>query len=118
VLDQLSSYVNDLAAVELRARAKVLADYPYRAMDSVSRAYGLLRYCWLIDEDDAVEALLTLRFGVEMGLFGELTHKMIEQALTYSLSAHLQGVLRGNLHIEDLKRARALMVRKHLKCSH
>ena len=114
LLYEFEVFVREVVDCELRARRKLLADSPYRPLNLVSRAYGALKYSWLLDEDEAFDRLMTLRFGLQLGIFEYLTFERLELAITYSCNSHLQQVLQEALSTEDLNRARALLVRKNI----
>ena len=114
LLHEFEVFIREVVNSEFRARRKLLADSPHRPLNLISRAYGVLKYCWLLDEDEAFDRLMTLRFGVQLGLFEYLTFEMIELAIAYSGNGHLQQVLKESLGTEDLNRARAMIVRKNI----
>lgn len=114
LLHEFEVFVREVVDCEMRARRKLLADTPHRPLNLISRAYGALRYCWLLDEDEAFDRLMTLRFGLQLGLFEYLTFEKLELAIAYSGNSHLHQVLQEPLGTEDLNRARALLVRKNI----
>lgn len=90
IIENFTSFIRDLEEQELKARQKLLADHPHRIIDHISRSYGLLKYCHLIDEDDARNCILTLRTGVSLGMFEHLSKEKLEEAYTFSKDAHLE----------------------------
>ena len=114
LLHEFEVFVREVVDSEFRARRKLMADTPHRPINLISRAYGALKYCFLLDEDEAFDRLMTLRFGLHLGLFEYLTFEMLELAIAYSGNAHLQEVLHEPLGTEELNRARAMMVRKNI----
>ncbi|MCM8529782.1 MAG: hypothetical protein NE330_01360 [Lentisphaeraceae bacterium] len=114
IISSFKSFINDIIDAETRSRVKLMADSPHRIQNLVSRAYGTLKYNFMLDEGEAFDLLMTLRLGLQLGLFENLEFKQVEEALTCSGNAHLQSVVQELLSTEDLNKTRASMVRKKI----
>jgi len=115
IVEEFQSFVEEAVAAEKLARQKLQADFPERLEDHISRAYGLLKYCRLIDEEDARNCLLTLRCGVLLGFFDHLAIGDLEYAYTFSKDAHLEVLLgKQSLPPAEIDKERATFLKKVL----
>jgi protein arginine kinase len=114
VLKEFNEYVKDIVNVELMARRKLLADYPQRILNHVSRAFGLLKSSWILSEDEAYDNLMILRTGVLMGAFEKVTIETVNTLVLFAGDAHLQSTMGGSLMPEELDMARAEIFKEKL----
>ena len=113
-IKDFEGFVADVIQAELTARRKILADLPQRILNHVGRAYGLLKSSWILPEEEAFDCLMTLRTGINMGLFDKLDLETLNDLIIYTGDAHLQNSLGRDLMPEDLDIARAEFFKKKL----
>lgn len=105
--------VNGVVERERRARADIRHDGECVLKDRIGRALGIAREACLLEDDEAVDLLSSLRLGVSTGLLGGYTLEQLNELLITSQSAHLelreghrQGDLALSMERADLFRAR------------
>ena len=113
-LKEFEEFVRDIIDAELMARRKILADFPQRILNHISRAYGLLKSSWILSEDEAYDNLMILRTGVLMGVFEKIDIETVNKLVVFTGDAHLQNIMGGNLMPEELDMARAEIFKEKL----
>ena len=97
---------------ERKAREKVLKNARQELTDKIQRAHGILTHATMLDVDEFLNLSSALRLGIECNLFNPTTPALLN-ALTLSvLPAHLQTYHKKPLDDDELRTARANMVRK------
>jgi protein arginine kinase len=98
-----------------RASRNVLRERRERLLDDrIFRALGLLQNVRLLGLDEAMKLLSRVRLGVHMGRITAIEAPAIDQLLTQIQAAHVQETAGEQLAAEELKEARADLVRKAL----
>ncbi|MDX9978643.1 MAG: ATP--guanido phosphotransferase [Lentisphaeria bacterium] len=90
ILANLEHYVRSLVWAEENARKDLVRRQKDLLYDHVGRAYAIVRYAYCLTSKEALDCFSALRFGVELGLFGNLTHDIIQQLCRELPSGHLQ----------------------------
>lgn len=115
ILEQLQQLVLQIIQEERNCRAVLWSHDELRLVDKAFRAYGILSYADLLEEDEAIALASDLRFGIDQGVLGE--NPLVHPAMLAVLEpTYLQALHEGQtLSDEELLQQRAQAVRKLLK---
>ena len=90
ILDRLGKVIAEIAKHEQNARATLLEKNPRMVYDHVGRAYGILANAQTITSKETMNLLSMLSLGIDLGLFEDLSHAMIDRIFMDTQPAHLQ----------------------------
>lgn len=116
IVQRLHLVVEDLVRREEGARRHLFERQREAVEDELWRAYGLLTHARIITSQEAVALLSKLRFGIDRGYFGNLTHSALNHLIIDVQPGHLQVAGGGgevNVHRRDVMRAE--MLRRRLQ---
>jgi protein arginine kinase len=99
---------------ERKAREKVLKEARPELTDKIQRAFGILTYATMLDVDEFLNLSSALRLGIECNLFNPITVPQLNKLTLCILPAHLQTYHKKALSDDELRVARADMVKKFL----
>ncbi len=91
IIARISSVTGKVRAQERNMRQELLQNDKYTLLDKVSRAYGLLRHCYMLSSGEALAALSWLRLGIDLGMFEHLDMTVIDRLTMLTGTAHLSG---------------------------
>ena len=114
ILRRLNTVIGQIIDNEKKARDFLLAGRRNFLLNLVGRAYGLLKNSYLITSSEALEALSSLRLGVDMGMFRELTIHTVNELFLLVQSSHLQKYEEKTLKADERDVVRAELLRKQL----
>jgi len=115
ILERLERVIGQVATHESNARGKLLEDDPEMVADKIGRAYGVLRYAWVIDSKEALNHLSLLRLGGDLDFFPEGTVEQCDALLMEIQPAHLQMHAGRKLDPEERDAMRAEIIRSRLQ---
>lgn len=115
IIGQLERVISDVRDQERNARLKLVQDDPQMVADKISRAYGLLKYAYIIDSKEALTHLSLVRLGSNMGCFPEETIRLCDTLLMDIEPAHLQHHAKRKLTPEERDILRAEIIRDRLQ---
>jgi protein arginine kinase len=115
IIDRLHSVISQLIVHEKNSRAMLVEHNKYKLLNHVGRAYGKLRHSYLINFEEALNALSALRIGVDMHMFSSLSVALVNELLVKVSPAHLQLTSGGGLSDDELAVKRAELIRETLK---
>lgn len=90
ILLRLQQVVSQLILSERDARSKLLEKQKRNLLDLVWRAYGIVKYARSISIEEAFSHLLTIRFGICLGILDRMTLDDISRMLLQIQPAHIQ----------------------------
>lgn len=112
----LADLVKRFAERERAAREELLKGLHPILEDRIFRAFGLLKYCRQISEQEALSALSLVRLGVAVHLIDELSLEDFSQVFLSIGNGYLRSfAYERNPDENDIMRLRALTIRKGLK---
>ncbi|MDR1533567.1 MAG: protein arginine kinase [Planctomycetota bacterium] len=114
IIDDMEAAIAAIVHYEEKARNKLAASERGQLEDRVWRSWGLLRHARLMNSEEAMRHLSSLRLGLAMGVFGDLDPAELERLFLYSQPAHLQRLEGRELEAGDRDAARAAFLRKSL----
>ncbi len=90
IIEHLEQIIRQLINYEKIARRELLEKRKNQLLDHVGRAYGLLRYSYVLTEIEALNAISGLRLGVDLGLFKEMNMQKVNELFIELSPGHLQ----------------------------
>lgn len=119
VLERLSKVIAEIVQHEQNARRSLLEKNSRMVYDHVGRSYGILSHARTITSKEAMNLLSMMSLGVDLGMFQDLNHAIIDQLFMDTQPAHLQQKHRGQkLAAEDRDGLRADEIRGKLSGIH
>ena len=95
------------------ARQRLLSEARAELLDKINRAYGILTNATLLDVDEFMNLTSALRLGIECTLFNRMTIPQLNRMTLCIFPAHLQTLYKKNLNSDELRSARAELVREY-----
>lgn len=115
IINRLERVIERVREQERNARNKLVEDDPQMIADKISRAYGLLKYAYVIDSKEALTHLSLIRLGSDMGCFARDTIQLCDSLLMDIEPAHLQHRAGRKLTPEQRDTMRAEIIRSRLQ---
>ena len=115
IISRLERVIQRVRDQERHARLKLVEDDPQMIADKISRAYGLLKYAYVIDSKEALTHLSLIRLGADMGCFPKDAIKLCDSLLMDIEPAHLQHLADRKLSPEERDTIRAEIIRSRLQ---
>jgi protein arginine kinase len=114
-MEHLARVIDQVIEHEESARGKLLDCQRTRLLDKVGKAFGLLRYSYILSCKEAFNALSGARLGVDMKLFNSLDASAVNELQIAVCSGHLQ--YKSGVRLSEAERdvLRAQTVRDKLK---
>ena len=107
IVPQLIEYERAARKVLVERRASLLDDRVHRAM-------GVLRNARLLGSDEAMKLLSRVRLGVHMGRLSGVDGRAVNELFLQVQPAHLKLHAQAELDADELRQARAALVRERL----
>ena len=114
IISQLERVIRKVRDHERNARLKLIEDDSPMLADKIGRAYGLLRYAYIIDSKEALTHLSLIRLGGDLGYFPKETLQLCDSLLMDIEPAHLQHLAERKLTSEERDTMRAEIIRDRL----
>ena len=115
IINRLERVIQRVKEQERNARIKLIEDDPQMIADKISRAYGLLKYAYVIDSKEALTHLSLIRLGSDMGCFARETIRLCDSLLMDIEPAHLQHMAGRKLSPEERDTMRVKIIRSRLQ---
>lgn len=116
IIDKISDTIERIISCEQQARERMFAKKQSRLLDFIGRSYGLLKYAYLLNSKETLNALSGVKLGVDMGIFANVNSEMVHRIYTCYGAAHLQKFNGGAFENNEAKSIfRADFVRKILR---
>ncbi len=95
LLKKIQTFAKKLCQFEIDARYKIFEDNPIVLVDKFLRARAILENCKLIDSDEALANLSTLRLAADMNFMGdgEYVLGILDELSTRLLPSHLRNFI-------------------------
>ncbi len=114
-IDNISAVIPQIIDYERTVREKLLETKREVLEDKIWRAFGVLRTARIISSKETMEALSLVRMGINLGIIGQVTIKMVNELFVLSQPGHLQKM--ESVELEPVERdiARARFIRSFLQ---
>ncbi len=114
IVNKVQDYVYDLCQMELSAREDILALNHDKLMDEIFRAYGILKECKLLCENEMIELLSLVKFGEALGFLKISDKKSFDRLLVEGASANLKETQSFSQDLQE-NVLRSLYINKKIK---
>lgn len=114
LLGRLERTVSDIIRMEQDARRRMTADNPAFLMNLCARAYGLLKYSYVLSSEEALSLLSSLRLGVDCGCFPDIRLADVNRLTLMVQRMHMMLLDDRCADPEFRVRRRASLIRKTL----
>jgi len=114
IIGRLEKLIQQIVLFEKNARQILLQTRKNFVLDFVGRAYGALRYSYLISEKEALTFLSALRMGVDMKMFNSLNIGKVNKLFISVQDSHLQKIYGRELTPTERDSWRAELLREKL----
>ena len=115
LVEDLNAVVGELVNYELKAREYLLNEERLALEDKVWRSYALLREVRLINTEETMEHLSSVRLGSDLGILPPVEHALLNRLLLFSQPAHLQVAAGRELSDRERDALRAERLRAALR---
>lgn len=108
-VEKLGQIISELIAKERSASLSIYENNKFRLTDRVMRAKGLLQNAHLMTSNEAMHLISDVRWGITLGIIGNINHEQLAEALYASLPANIAKAHNTLTPADrDLKRAEIL----------
>ena len=115
IIRRLSAVITQVINHEKNARRKLLETRRDMLLDNIGRAYGILKYSYVISTKETLNSLSMLRLGVDMGVIRSVDIHTVNELFVAVQPAHLQKYAGKEVDSEERDKIRATLIREHLK---
>lgn len=112
-VEKLGDIAARMIEQELGLRKRFLEQNENGVLDSIWRAYGVLKYAHSLSSDEFMSLMSNVRMGAAMGLIGNLTLPQVDALVIAAGPANLMEQL-GDMRPDQRDAARAKLVRENL----
>ncbi len=117
ILDRIEKLIKNFIVKEKEARSEVLSKQRLVIEDRISRSIGLITHARMLSYMEALEALSTLRLGVDLGLIPEIPPRVFNTLTIQTQPLHLQKIENRILDLQERDVLRARVVRESVTLS-
>lgn len=105
IIDNVTEKIFDICEMEMSAREDILSSDHLKLKDEIYRAYGILKECAYLGEEEMIKLLSLVKFGGVLG-FLNIKEKEFERLFTEGASANLRELTNFfEIKKEDVVRA-------------
>ena len=115
IIKRLSLVITQIINHEKNARRKLLEIRRDMLLDNIGRAYGILKYSYVISTKETLNSLSMLRLGVDMGVIRTVDIHTVNELFVTVQPAHLQKYAGKEVASEERDKIRATLIRESLK---
>lgn len=114
IIDNLEIVCNKLIEKEQEARNELMTRSKQKIEDQILRAYGILTNAKIISTAEAIDLLLKVRFGIELGILSKVGYDIVNRLMLVVQPGYLQ-LLKGQTYNKDQQEiARAALIKEIL----
>ena len=114
IIQYLENIIVQIINHEKNARLKLIESKPNFLQDYIGRAYGVLKYSYILSTKEALNSLSAIRMGVDLNMFRTVDIKKINELFIAVQPAHLQKYSSKTLTSQERDILRSEIVRKKL----
>ena len=115
IIEKLELICSQLIEKEQAARNELMMRSKQKIEDQVMRAFGILTNARLITTNEALDLLLKVRFGIELGILVKTGYDTINRLMLIIQPGYLQLLKGLNMDKELRDSSRALLIQELLK---
>lgn len=114
IIRRLEAVIIQIINHEKNARRKLLETRRDMLLDNIGRAYGILKYSYVISTKETLNSLSMLRLGVDMGVIRSVDIHTVNELFVTVQPAHLQKYADKKVDSEERDKIRATLIRESL----
>jgi len=115
IIKRLEMVISQIISHEKNARNKLIETGRNFLLDNIGRAYGTLKYAYVISSKEALNSLSMIRLGVDMNIIRSVDIHTVNELFVHVQPAHLQKYAGKPLEQEERDIMRASLIRDKLK---
>jgi protein arginine kinase len=115
IMKHLSGVIDQVITHEENSRSKLLDHHRNRLLDKVGRAFGTLRYSYILSAKEAFKSLSGVRLGVDMKMFRSVDIHTVNDLFLRVQTAHLQKYSERELEQGERDAVRAAVLRQYFQ---
>ena len=89
IIDTVSEQIYNICEMEMSAREDILSSDHLKLKDEIFRAYGVLKECASLDENEMIKLLSQVKFGSVLGFLNIKNEKEFDRLFTEGATANL-----------------------------
>ena len=106
IIDAVSEQIYNICEMEMSAREDILSSDHLKLKDEIFRAYGILKECASLDENEMIKLLSLVKFGSVLGFLRIKNEKDFDKLFTEGATANLIELATfSEIKKEDILRA-------------
>jgi len=114
IIDNLEVVCNKLIEKEQDARDRLMTRSKEKIEDQIYRSYGILTNANIMSTAEAIDLLLKVRFGIELGVLEKIGYDLVNRLMLVVQPGYLQ-LLKGQIYSKDQQEiARAGLIKEIL----
>ena len=113
-LEHTRKTISEVITHEREARERILGEARMELTDKIFRAWGILLHARLMTVSEFLNLTSAIRFGIDAGLFTEITIEQLNHLTLNVMPAHLQTYLKKTVPEDQLDIHRAEMIKNLL----
>jgi protein arginine kinase len=114
IIEKLELISSHLIEKEQEAREEIIIRSKHKIEDQVMRAYGVLTNAKMISTNEALDLLLQIRFGIELGILAKVGYDTINRLMLIIQPGYLQLLKGKEMGQEQRNLNRALLIQELL----
>ena len=111
-MESAKAVVERIVECERVARQRIISEARPEILDKINRAHGILTHATMLDMDEFFNLSSAIRLGIECNLFNPATIPQINHLSLMVMPGHLQTFHKRTMTDDELKTARAHMVKE------
>lgn len=115
IISNLNAVVNQMLNQEKLSREQIMKKYKYELEDKIYRSLGILENAVILDEDECLKLISSVRMGVEMDIIKDVNIRNLDALLINTQTASLKTIYNRNLSDEEGDIIRADYVKNNLR---
>jgi protein arginine kinase len=114
IIDNLKKIIAQVIEQEMRARESFIAHNRLEVEDRIWRAYGTLKNAHIINSQETIDLLSSVRLGIDLGIIKNVTVQDLNYLFIFTQPAHLQKLRNKQLTPEERDLERARLIREKI----
>lgn len=114
IIEKMTEVIGKIIEQERQARKYLFKKQEIPLKDRILRAFGMLKYAYLITTEEALTLLSDVQLGIELGIIKEIDDTILSQLIVLIRPATLQRVIGEELTPQERDIKRAELIRKKL----
>lgn len=115
IISNLNAVINQILNQEKLSREQIMKKYKYELEDKIYRSLGILENAVILDEEECLKLISSVRMGVEMDIIKDIDIRNLDALLINTQAASLKTIYNKNLYNNEEDIIRAAYVKNNLR---